>query len=220
MTFSRWLRRTPTGMAQHVMNRGNRKSVIFHQTADRVEFLELLVEAAEHAPVKVGAFALMNTHFHLVLLPEEETAISAYMQWLMNAHIRHYRRRHGGRGQGHIYQGRFKNVPLPSYEDIFRVTRYVEANARRAGLVTRAEDWPWCSLATTATPSGKPLVCPDVFVRPPNWLDLVNTDLSPEELRTISSAVNRGVSLVEALSTARAGNRGRPPKWRGVAATN
>ncbi len=203
------------------MNRGNRKGVVFHQVIDRIDFLELLADAAERAPVNLVAFILMDTHFHLVLQPEEDTAISAYMQWLMNAHIRQYRRRYGGRGQGHIYQGRYKNVPLPGYEDLFRVTRYVEANARVARLVDRAEDWPWCSLATAVTPSGRALVKTDVFPRPADWLDVVNADVSAEELRIIATAAHRGISLAEAMAgTARSRNRGRPRKWGNVAATN
>jgi hypothetical protein len=28
---------------------------------------------------------------------------------------------------------------------LWKTVRYVEGNAQRAGLVRRAEDWPWCS---------------------------------------------------------------------------
>jgi putative transposase len=204
------------------MNRGTRKGLIFHQTIDRIDFLELLADAGERAPVKMIAFSLMDTHFHLVLQPEEDTAISAYMQWLMNAHLRQYRRRYGGRGEGHIYQGRYKNVSLPGYEDLFRVTRYVEANARNARVVDRAEDWPWCSLATEVTPSGRALLCGDLFPRPAGWLELVNTDWSGEELRCIAAANHCGLPLDQAIAAAQQPKsaRGRPRKWRNVAATN
>lgn len=213
MSITRWRRRTPAGIPQHVINRGSRKGVVFHQTVDRIDFLELLADANEREPVKLLAFCLMDTHFHLILRPDTQDAISAYMQWLMNAHIRQYRRRYSGRGEGHIYQGRYRNIPLPGADDLFRVARYVEGNARAARIVARAEEWPWCSLATRVAPSGRPLVSTDLFQRPTGWLDLVNTDLSPEELRCIAAASRRGVSLKEGLA-----RRGRPRKY--VAATN
>jgi len=63
------------------------------------------------------------------------------MQLLMNAHIRDVQRRHGTVGTGHVYQGRFRNLPILSERRFINVCRYVEANAMSAGLVSRAEDW-------------------------------------------------------------------------------
>lgn len=136
MPADRGRRHTPHGVPQHVLNRGSRRGVIFPKEIDRVDFLELLAEAGEREAVSLIAYALMDNHFHLVLIPEADDAIPSYMQWLMNAQIRQYRRRHGGAGEGHIFQGRYRNVPLPRADDLFRVVRYVEANARAAGLIS------------------------------------------------------------------------------------
>jgi putative transposase len=50
---------------------------------------------------------------------------------------------HETRGTGPVYQGRFKALPIETNRHFITVCRYVERNAVRAGLVTRARDWPW-----------------------------------------------------------------------------
>jgi hypothetical protein len=49
-------------------------------------------------------------------------------------------------GCGHLYQGTYKSFPVESDEHLLAVLCYVEANALRAGLVERAEEWRWSSL--------------------------------------------------------------------------
>lgn len=47
-------------------------------------------------------------------------------------------------GRGYLWQGRFYSVPLDE-QYLFACMRYVEMNPVRAGLVNRAEDYPWSS---------------------------------------------------------------------------
>ncbi len=42
-----------------------------------------------------------------------------------------------------VYQGRYKSFPLQTNTHFLMVARYVERNAIRATLVSRAEDWRW-----------------------------------------------------------------------------
>jgi putative transposase len=49
-------------------------------------------------------------------------------------------------GYGHVYQSRYKSLPVESDRPFLTLVRYVERNALRAGLVDRAEDWPWSSV--------------------------------------------------------------------------
>ena len=49
-------------------------------------------------------------------------------------------------GEGAVYQGRYKAIPVHTEEHFLTVARYVERNPLRAGLVERAEDWRWSSL--------------------------------------------------------------------------
>jgi putative transposase len=219
--MSRWRRILPDGIIQHVVNRGAKRGLLFHQPADCEGFLELLVDASEHHPVSLVGFTLMKNHFHLLVRPKEGKALSEYMQWLMNAHIRQYRQQYGGRGEGHIYQGRYRSSLVETVPDLLRAMRYVEANAVRAGFVERAEDWPWCSLGRTATVSGRPLLDPAMSHRSEEWLELVNTPMEQLDLDAIRNAVRQGLPFAQPTpatddasmsSTPPRRDRGRPRK--------
>jgi putative transposase len=156
------------------VNRGNLRARIFHQAADYRGFLGAMAAAAEQTVVRVVVFNLMPNHFHLVLWPHAGSEISAYMQVLMNAHIRDIQRRHNTRGTGHIYQARFRPHPILTARQFYNVCAYVERNALTAGLVSRAEDWPWCSLTTRGPARGIDLLSDWPLRRPKRWLDIVN----------------------------------------------
>ena len=53
---------------------------------------------------------------------------------------------HNTVGRGHLYQGRFKSFPVAEDDYFLTLCRYVEANALRAGLAERAEQWRWSGL--------------------------------------------------------------------------
>jgi putative transposase len=77
------------------------------------------------------------------------------MQWVTTCHVRRYHRQH--RSSGHVWQGRFKAFVAQNGAHLLSVLRYVEYNPVRAGLATRAEDWPWGSAITALkTPSLAP----------------------------------------------------------------
>src|SRR4051794_29658101 len=168
------LRRCGRGIPQHIVNRGNLRARIFHETADYLGFLGAMADAGERTVVRLLAFCLMPNHWHLVLWPHDGDEIPTYMQTLMNAHIRDIQRRHDTRGTGHIYQGTYKNYPISGPRQFLHVCRYVEANALSAGLVQRAEDWRWSSLVTTGPAEGINLLSPWPIPRPAAWVDHVN----------------------------------------------
>jgi putative transposase len=164
----------PDYVPQHIVNRGNRKSQIFLSSADYLGFLVAMTEAAERTVVRLVAFCLMPNHFHLVLWPLKGGEISVYMQCLMNAHLRDLTPRHGTTGQGHVYQGRYRNHLIQNECHFLNVCRYVESNARRAGLCKKAEEWPWSSLSCAGPDPDINLLSLWPTAKPSDWLDQVN----------------------------------------------
>jgi putative transposase len=160
---------------QHVVNRGNARHTLFRDHEDYEEFISLLGMAASRVPVPLLAYCLMPNHWHLVLWPSTSTALFAYMHWLTSTHVRRTHQRRGSKGLGHLYQGRYHNVAVRGESQFFTLCRYVESNALRAGLVDRAELWPYCSLSRNATREGQPLVSAWPLERPKDWLEIVNT---------------------------------------------
>lgn len=178
------------GMCYHVLNRGNGRAKVFHKDADYASFVDLLAEANERLPLQILGYALMPNHFHLVLRPRAAGDLGRWMQWLLTSHVRRYHRHY--QGNGHVWQGRFKAFPIQDDNHLLTVLRYVERNPLRAKLVTRAEQWPWSSLAWRPTGNRPQMLSAWPIATPRNWLARVNDVQSDSELAAVRQSVNRG----------------------------
>jgi putative transposase len=110
------------------------------------------------------------------------------------AHTQRWHAHRHSAGSGHVYQGRFKSVPVRDDDHLYTVCRYVEWNARRAGLVARAEDWRSGSLrrdtaVTADTPF--PVLSPWPVPRPADWVERVNAALGPAEDEAMARCLRR-----------------------------
>ena len=191
----RGIRLWTDGLAYHVLNRGNRRNQVFGQPADYERFLTTLADALERTPVNLLSYVIMPNHFHFVFWPEQANAISAFMRWLMNAHIRRHHEFKRLSGTGHLYQGRFRVFPIQTGEHLLTVHRYVEANALRANIVGRAEHWPWSSLVRQTSVDGRGLLSAGPVARPTDWLALVNENQSPEVREALRTCAQRQVAF-------------------------
>lgn len=189
----------------HVINRGNGRSCVFHKQADYAAFVELIGEACARRPMRVLAYALMPNHFHLVLFPNHDGDLSRWMQWLMTAHVRRHHRQYGT--SGHVWQGRFKAFPIQRDEHLLTVMAYVERNPLRAGLVQRAEDWPWSSLRLWMSKSPPAFLNDGPVDRPRAWLREVNRTESDAQLAVLRRCVYRGAPFGTPSWTRRAAIR-------------
>jgi putative transposase len=129
----------------------------------------------------------MANHFHLVLWPRRDGELSEYMMWLMTAHVRRYHQHY--HSSGHVWQGRFRSFPIEEDDHLLTVDRYVERNPLRAGLVKRAQDWPWSSAALVR--ENHPALDPGPVARPAEWLTYVNQPQSEEEVARLRDCVRR-----------------------------
>jgi putative transposase len=132
----------------HVINRGNGRANVFHKDADFAAFARILSLACERHSMRLLAWCLMHNHFHLVLWPERDGAVTRFMQWVTTCHVRRYHRHY--KGSGHVWQGRYKCFPIEPGPHLMTVLRYVERNRVRAGLVRRAQEWAWSSAKAAA----------------------------------------------------------------------
>jgi putative transposase len=145
----------------------------------------------------VLAFALMPNHFHLVLWPQVGSDISAFMRWLMNAHVRRHYRFGELWGTGHLYQGRYKAFPIQTDHHLLTVLRYVEANPLRARLVSRAEAWNWGSLSRSTCQNGRSLLTASPVRRPDTWTDIVNEALPTSTYQALRTSAQRQIPFGE-----------------------
>ena len=166
----------------HVINRSVRKVPIFRCRSDYRAFLLALAEGLTRHPIRLVSYCILSNHWHLVLEPVGTDDLIKFMQWVTATHAIRWHKHHKTVGQGPVYQGRFHAEPLETAADLIRVCRYVERNALRAGLVSRAQDWPWCSLAERLRSDPQmPLVSAD-FLTSSAWVDYVNLPSTQKEL--------------------------------------
>ena len=136
----------------------------------------------------------MPNHWHFVLSPHLDGAMSRFVGWVTATHTMRYHAHYHSSGEGHVYQGRFKSFPIQDDEHFLSVCRYVERNALRAQLVKRAEDWRWGSLWRWRQ---EPVPPPSLLStwptpRPLRWLERVNERLTDRELAAIRNSARRG----------------------------
>ncbi len=124
----------------HVTGRGVARCTIFHDRADFRLFVCLLRRGAERFAWRLHAWCLMPNHFHLVLEAPRER-LSGGMHRLNGRYACAFNDRYGR--VGHLFQNRFGAWLIESDQHLTAACEYVLDNPRRAGLVERAEQWPW-----------------------------------------------------------------------------
>ncbi len=100
-------------------------------------------------------------------------------------------------GEGSVYQGRFNSFLVHGDDHFLVLCRYIERNAKRAGLVKKAEDWRWGSLYrwSEASEPLPRLLSSWPIPRSPNWLRRVNEALGDKQLDQIRWSIRRGSFL-------------------------
>ena len=73
-------------MVYHVLNRANARMTIFEKDADYQAVEKVLAEAYERLPIRILDYCIMPNHWHMVLWPEEDGDISAFLGWLTMTH--------------------------------------------------------------------------------------------------------------------------------------
>jgi putative transposase len=189
----RHARVAPAGAVLHCLNRGNGRSDLFEKPEDFAAFERLLLEAMRRFPVRLLAYCLMHNHWHLVLWPEHDGEVTAFLRWLTMTHSQRLHAHRHTTGSGHVYQGRFKSFPVqPDDEHLLAVIRYVERNALRAGLVERAQDWRWCSLWRRLNGDEGTVLSDWPIDVPEDWTRRVNRAQSDKEVEALRRSVRRG----------------------------
>ncbi|HXB70876.1 MAG TPA: transposase [Candidatus Acidoferrales bacterium] len=132
------------GRWHHITQQGNGRQTVFFDDTDRAIYLSLLARHAGKNGVRIAGYCLMNTHVHLLAIPESEKGLARSFGWTHNDYARWFNMRRGR--SGHLWQNRFYSCPLDEHHQ-WEALRYVEMNPVRAEMVAEASDWPWSSAA-------------------------------------------------------------------------
>lgn len=122
------------GYTYHVLNRGALRQQLFFSEANYADFETLIEETWQEIRLPVLTYELMPNHWHFVVQPDDKEQLSCFFRQLTGTHAKRFRSEHRSIGQGHVYQDRFKSLPVQSDEHFLCMCRYVERNALRAGV--------------------------------------------------------------------------------------
>ena len=129
-----------SGLLYHVIVRGNHRETVFLGHPDYETYLHRLAVYRARYAVTLHAYCLMPNHVHLVL-GTAALPLDRFMQCLQQSYTQRFNRRYAQ--VGHVFQGRYKALLCETDEYLVTLVRYVHQNPVRAGLVTRAEDYPY-----------------------------------------------------------------------------
>ena len=130
------------GALYHVTTRGNARGDIFVDDRDRHGFLAVLGQVVARWRWLCHAYCLMGNHYHLIV-ETRDANLARGMRQLNGLYTQRLNRRHGR--VGHVFQGRYAAILVERDSHLLELARYVVRNPVRAGLVDRAEAWPWSS---------------------------------------------------------------------------
>jgi putative transposase len=180
-------------MVYHAWNRANFRSALFKKPAHYQDFLALVEESVLFVPMRILAYCLMPNHWHLVLYPRANGDLGKFLQRITLTHTQRYHALTRTVGHGHLYQGRYKSLPVERDKHFLALVRYVERNAKRAGLVRKAEDWPWSSahVRLYGKKEEKKLLSPWPVPEPRDYRRWLNRSQPREEVENIRYAIKR-----------------------------
>lgn len=184
----------PGGYAHHVLNHAAGTVKLFVRDKDFAAFENLLIEAHERHPIRILAWCLLGTHWHVVVWPKHDGEVTEFFRWLTHTHAMRWRTAHRSVGCGPLYRGRFKSFVAQQDEHLLTVCRFVESAALTTGVVRRAQDWRWSSLWAREHGSDelRAILCDWPVPRPADWLARVNRAMSAKETEPLELSIKRG----------------------------
>lgn len=170
-------RRNPpdyAGAWWHITNRGIAKRTVFESGHDVEQFQALLEAVVQAGWLEVHAFAILTTHFHL-LVRSLHGELSRAMQWLLLSYVRWFNRARNR--DGSLFRGRFKARLIE--DDVYweTVVRYIDLNPVRARMCALPSAYPFGSARLYAAATR------------PAWLTTKQID------RTVAAAYLRSTPL-------------------------
>jgi putative transposase len=129
------------GHYYHVYNRGCNRQPIFANAGNYLFLLRRAKSYLTDAPLSVIAYCLMPNHYHFLLRPEQDDALSPFIQRLFNSYTQAFNKQQGRSGT--LFEGRAQSIPVDTEQYVIHLCRYIHLNPVKADLVSHPADWPY-----------------------------------------------------------------------------
>ena len=143
------------GAVYHVMSRGIRKTPIYQDRTDYLNFLEVLGNVRDKHPFAIHSLCLMTNHFHMAI-ETKDTHLSIIMQKLLSIYAGEFNFRHDL--HGHVFEGRYTAPLIDSEHYFLEVSRYIHLNPVKAQIVKHPADYKYSSYGlfmSASSPAGR-----------------------------------------------------------------
>lgn len=134
---------TYPGAYHHAMNRGFEGRAIFSDNRNKTHFLDLLSNKSKKLKIKILAYCVMDSHYHLVI-ENSSGRMSDFFKQLNGEYGMYYRKIAGGKG--YVFQDRYKSILIEKDSYLIDVIIYVLQNPLRAKIVKSAGKYNWSSM--------------------------------------------------------------------------
>ena len=187
------------GYPHHVIQRGNNRQPIVLDEADRRMLYSLWLEESQRHKVAVNAYVLLDNHFHMLLTPPSDEAMSLMMQSVGRSYVRYFNKRHNRSGT--LWEGRYKSSLIDSEAYLLTCMAYIDLNPVRAGVAESAEDFSWSSYKHLAGQNIDKLVTPHAlywglgntpFAREAAYAEFVAGGLSAGTQKALTESALKG----------------------------
>lgn len=192
----------PAGLPQHIIQRGNNRSICFAGTQDFAAYANWLREYAAKFDVGIHAWVFMTNHVHLLATPSSDDGIALMMQSLGRRYVQYFNFTYNRSGT--LWEGRYGSSAVETEHYLLACYRYIELNPVRAGMLDDPAKYAWSSYrcnalgldATVCTPHAEYLALDQrKDGRLAAYRALFNSHLDNELAVEITSSINKGMAL-------------------------
>lgn len=130
------------GALYHVIQRGNNREDVFERPKDKDYLIEQLRKSVTVDGIELFAYVIMSNHYHFAL----RTCVEPLRKVMHRINTKYgFYYNHAMERTGHVFEGRYKAIPVHDENYLISLVRYIHRNPVRAGICKRVWDYPWSS---------------------------------------------------------------------------
>lgn len=124
----------------HTMIRGVNKEIIFRDSNDKEKFLQIVEYYLSKYEIEMFAYCLMDNHVHFLIKAREN--LNKFMQCIQTVYALYFNKKYNR--IGHLFQDRFKSIPVEEERYLLECVRYIHQNPVKAKM-SSIDKYNWSS---------------------------------------------------------------------------
>jgi len=131
------------GAYQHIYDRIIEKKYLLEDPCDKELLFNIMKKYKKRHGFDIISDSILDNHFHF-FARSGVVHISKVMHDVLSEFTIKFNKKHDR--VGHLFSGRFRSQVVDKETYAKELDRYIEMNAVKAGLVSKPEDYKWCSM--------------------------------------------------------------------------